>query len=65
VTSSLQNPLSISALQEMMYRYFSANPRIGKNGRVIKAKRLRLTKKFASFRAYMFLKYKLPLEVTS
>ncbi|TVU51227.1 hypothetical protein EJB05_02637, partial [Eragrostis curvula] len=63
VTSSLQNPLSTSTTLDMMYRYFSSNPQIGKNGRVIKAKRLHLTNKFASFRTYMFLKYKLPLEV--
>ncbi|TVU51232.1 hypothetical protein EJB05_02642, partial [Eragrostis curvula] len=39
VTSSLQNPLSTSTTLDMMYRYFSSNPQIGKNGRVIKAKR--------------------------
>ncbi|CAO2173396.1 unnamed protein product [Urochloa humidicola] len=63
VTSSMQNPLSTSATLEMMYQYFSANPQMGKNGRVIKAKRLPLTNKFGSFRTYMFLKYKLPLEM--
>jgi fatty acyl-CoA reductase len=65
VTSSLQNPLSTSTTLDMMYQYFSANPQIGKNGKAIKAKRLLLTNKFESFRACMFLKYKLPLEVRS
>lgn len=65
VTSSLQNPLSTSTTLEMMYSYFSSNPQIEKNGRVIKAKRLLLTNRFGSFRTYMFLKYKLPLEVKS
>ncbi|CAN6357907.1 unnamed protein product [Urochloa humidicola] len=63
VTSSLQNPLSTSAMLDMMYQYFSANPQMGKSGKVIKAKRLRLTKKFESFQTYMFLKYKLPLQM--
>jgi len=63
VTSSLQNPLSTSTTLEMMYRYFSTNPQMGKNGRVIRAKRLPLTNNVGSFRTYMFLKYKLPLEM--
>jgi len=63
VTSSLQNPLSTATTLDIMYRYFSTNPQMGKNGRVIKAKRLLLTHKFECFRTYMFLKYKLPLEV--
>ena len=40
VTSSLQNPLSTATTLDIMYRYFSTNPQMGKNGRVIKAKRL-------------------------
>ncbi|XP_062225393.1 alcohol-forming fatty acyl-CoA reductase-like isoform X2 [Phragmites australis] len=63
VTSSRQNPLSISTAYGIMHRYFSTNPQMGNNGRVIKAKRLLLFKKFGSFRTYMFLKYKLPSEM--
>lgn len=63
VTSSQQNPLSTSAMLDLMYRYFTANPQtMGKNGKVVKTKRLNITNK-TGFRAYMFLKYKLPLEV--
>ncbi|XP_052163126.1 alcohol-forming fatty acyl-CoA reductase-like [Oryza glaberrima] len=63
VTSSQQNPLSTSTMLDLMYRYFTANPQtMGKNGKVVKTKRLNITNK-TGFRAYMFLKYKLPLEV--
>ncbi|GJN13675.1 hypothetical protein PR202_gb00405 [Eleusine coracana subsp. coracana] len=64
VSSSLHNPLSISSAVEMAYNYLSANPQIGKNGRNFKAKRLHLIKRFSIFKAYMFVKYKLPIEVS-
>uniref|UniRef100_A0A0E0KPD3 Fatty acyl-CoA reductase n=1 Tax=Oryza punctata TaxID=4537 RepID=A0A0E0KPD3_ORYPU len=63
VTSAHQNPLPLSLIEESMYEYFHRNPRTTKDGKIIKNKRILVFKRLAYFRAYMTLRYKLPLEM--
>uniref|UniRef100_A0A0D9W3S3 Fatty acyl-CoA reductase n=1 Tax=Leersia perrieri TaxID=77586 RepID=A0A0D9W3S3_9ORYZ len=63
VTSAHQNPLPCSLMEIFMYNYFHKNPRTTKDGKVITNKAVLLFKKFSYFQAYMFLRYKVPLEM--
>uniref|UniRef100_A0A0D9W3S9 Fatty acyl-CoA reductase n=1 Tax=Leersia perrieri TaxID=77586 RepID=A0A0D9W3S9_9ORYZ len=63
VTSAHQNPLPSSLIEISMYNYFHKNPRTTKDGKVIKNKEVLVFKKFSYFQAYMFLRYKVPLEM--
>ncbi|KAI5021261.1 hypothetical protein ZWY2020_055106 [Hordeum vulgare] len=63
VTSGHRNPLNYSNAEESLYEYFRANPRVSKDGRIIKNKRVLLFKKYTHFHLYMILRYKLALEV--
>jgi fatty acyl-CoA reductase len=63
VTSSLHNPASYTVLQETFHRYFINNPPRGKNGEPIRLKKMRFFSTVPRLRAYMIIKYKLPLEV--
>jgi fatty acyl-CoA reductase len=63
VTSSLRNPASYMILHETGHRYFVDNPPRGKNGEPIRLSKMRFFSTVAWLRAYMFIKYKLPLEV--
>jgi fatty acyl-CoA reductase len=63
VTSSLRNPASYTVLQETAHRYFVDNPPQGKNGEPIRLSKMRFFSTVARLRAYMVIKYKLPLEV--
>ncbi|XP_065009217.1 fatty acyl-CoA reductase 3-like [Musa acuminata AAA Group] len=62
VSSSVRNPVQYSTLQQCGFRYFLENPRVGKDGRVIKTKKLPVFRNMFLFRVYMTLRYKLPLE---
>ncbi|XP_047059710.1 fatty acyl-CoA reductase 1-like [Lolium rigidum] len=63
VTSSLRNPASYTILQETAHRYFVDNPPRGKNGEPIRLSKMRFFSTVAWLRAYMVIKYKLPLEM--
>uniref|UniRef100_A0A0E0KPD4 Fatty acyl-CoA reductase n=1 Tax=Oryza punctata TaxID=4537 RepID=A0A0E0KPD4_ORYPU len=63
VTSAHQNPLPLTLIEELLYRYFHINPRVSKDGKIIKNKRVLVFKRLAYFQAYMILRYKLPLEM--
>ncbi|XP_040378986.1 fatty acyl-CoA reductase 3-like [Oryza brachyantha] len=63
VLYNVSSPLHASVVLESMYSSFRTNPRTRANGRIIKNKRIPMFKKFADFRAYMILRYKLPLEL--
>ncbi|XP_072969355.1 fatty acyl-CoA reductase 3-like [Typha angustifolia] len=63
VSSSMRNPVAFSILQLCVYQYFSKHPRTGKNGKTIKTRKVPMFRNLASFRTYMVLRYKLPLEV--
>ncbi|XP_020112859.1 probable fatty acyl-CoA reductase 4 isoform X1 [Ananas comosus] len=63
VGSSMRNPASYSILEQCGYEYFLENPRIGKDGKPTKTKRLPIFRTLGSFQGYMTLRYKLPLEV--
>ncbi|VAI00664.1 unnamed protein product [Triticum turgidum subsp. durum] len=62
VCSALQNPLTGYGLEDACWDYFSIYPRI-QNGKPLKNKRPYVFKRFALFRAYLILVYKLPLEM--
>ncbi|KAJ3691708.1 hypothetical protein LUZ61_020872 [Rhynchospora tenuis] len=63
VSSSLRNPILFRTFEQSGYRYFRENPRVGKNGKTIGFKRVHFFNTIGGFKAYMTLRYKLPLEV--
>ncbi|KAF7081929.1 hypothetical protein CFC21_085832 [Triticum aestivum] len=63
VVSGNRNPLRGSVTVESMYQYFSENPRVTKDGKIVKNKRVLTFKIFANFHLYMIVRYKLPLEM--
>lgn len=63
VSSGLQNPLTGYVLEDACLDYFSIHPRVLENGKTLQNRRPYLFKRFAYFRAYLILVYKLPLEV--
>ncbi|XP_062196773.1 putative fatty acyl-CoA reductase 7 [Phragmites australis] len=64
VTSSLCNPAPYAVLADSVHRYFLHNPpRSGKNGEPVRLSRMRFFRTVPMFRAYMSIKYKLPLEI--
>ncbi|XBJ22539.1 hypothetical protein VPH35_000917 [Triticum aestivum] len=63
VASGLRNPVHYSVTEESLYEYFNRNPRVTKDGRIVKNKRTLLFKKYTHFHLYMILRYKLPLEM--
>jgi fatty acyl-CoA reductase len=63
VSSALRNPLTGQVFEDACWDYFSVHPRVLENGKPLQNRRPYLFKKFAYFRAYLTLMYKLPLEV--
>ncbi|RWV89596.1 hypothetical protein GW17_00048249 [Ensete ventricosum] len=64
MSSSVRNPMTYSILEQSAYRYFLENPRVGKDGRIIKTRRVPVFRNMTGFRIYMTLRYKLPLGVS-
>lgn len=63
VGSSLRNPMKLCTLKELIFKYFTRNPWIGKNGKSIKVGKVIMFSSMARFRAYMAIRYRLPLKV--
>lgn len=63
VSSALQNPLTGYVFEDACWDYFSIHPRVLENGKPLQNRRPYLFKRFAYFRAYLMLVYKLPLEM--
>ncbi|URE32455.1 fatty acyl-CoA reductase [Musa troglodytarum] len=63
MSSSVRNPVTYATLEHCGFRYFLANPRVGRDGSVMPTKKLRFIKSMVVFRVFMTLRYKLPLEV--
>lgn len=63
VSSSLRNPAPYAVLYRTGLRYFTENPRVGKNGQVVRTRKVHFFSTIASFRIYMVVKYRLPLEM--
>ncbi|RCV30482.1 hypothetical protein SETIT_6G098600v2 [Setaria italica] len=64
LTSSLRNPAPYAVLAESGHRYFLHNPpRSGKNGEPVRLSRMRFFRTLPGFRAYMAVKFRLPLEI--
>ncbi|OEL38186.1 putative fatty acyl-CoA reductase 4 [Dichanthelium oligosanthes] len=62
-TSSLRNPAPYAVLYRTGIRYFSANPRVGSDGRPVRTRQVHFFATIAAFTAYMVLRYRLPLEL--
>nr|CAB3456552.1 unnamed protein product [Digitaria exilis] len=62
-TSSLRNPAPYAVLYRTGLRYFSDFPRVGPDGRPVRARRVHFFATVAAFTAYMVLRYRLPLEL--
>jgi fatty acyl-CoA reductase len=66
LTSSLRNPAPYAILAESAHRYFLQNPpRSEKNGEPVRLSRMRFFRTLPGFRAYMAVRFRLPLEVRS
>ncbi|KAH0996837.1 hypothetical protein GBA52_020701 [Prunus armeniaca] len=62
VGSSLRNPINFLNIHSFMFRYFTKNPWINKDGKPVKVGKLKLFKTTATFRMYMQVRFMLPLE---
>ncbi|KAL6838428.1 hypothetical protein ACP4OV_031673 [Aristida adscensionis] len=62
-TSSLRNPAAYAVLYRTGLGYFEAHPRVGKDGRPVRTRKVRFFATVAAFRLYMVLTYRLPLEL--
>ncbi|PUZ50620.1 hypothetical protein GQ55_6G072100 [Panicum hallii var. hallii] len=64
VTSSLRNPAPYAVLVDSGGRYFLHNPPCSKkNGEPVRLSRMRFFRTLPRFRAYMAVKFRLPLEI--
>jgi fatty acyl-CoA reductase len=63
VGSSWRNPIKFSSLRNIIFRYFTEHPLVSKNGESIKVDRGIVLSSMAIFRAYMTIRYVLPLKV--
>ncbi|XP_042415574.1 probable fatty acyl-CoA reductase 4 isoform X2 [Zingiber officinale] len=63
VGSSVRNPVAFSLIEQCGFRYFLENPRVTKSGKTRKTKRMPVFKNMFFFRAFMALRFKLPLEL--
>ncbi|BAS88737.1 fatty acyl-CoA reductase 1 [Oryza sativa Japonica Group] len=63
VTSSHQNPVPLSLIEESLYKYFHKNPRTSKDGKAIQNEKILTFNRLVYFQAYMILRYKVPLEM--
>ncbi|XP_042410885.1 probable fatty acyl-CoA reductase 4 [Zingiber officinale] len=63
VGSSVRNPVAFSLIEQCGFRYFLENPRVTKSGKMRKTKRMPVFKNMFFFRAFMALRFKLPLEL--
>lgn len=61
--SSGENPMPCSLLKDELYNYFSKNPCVSKDGKLIHVKELFFLESMSSFRLYMLQRYKVPLQV--
>uniref|UniRef100_A0A0E0GZH5 Fatty acyl-CoA reductase n=1 Tax=Oryza nivara TaxID=4536 RepID=A0A0E0GZH5_ORYNI len=59
VTSSHQNPLPLSLIEESLYKYFHKNPRTSKDGKTIQNEKILTFNRLVYFQAYMILRYKM------
>lgn len=65
VSSGVRNPVTYAAIEQCGWRYFLENPRVGKDGKIMKTKRITVFRTLYGFHAYVTLRYRLPLEVST
>ncbi|XP_059429003.1 fatty acyl-CoA reductase 3-like [Corylus avellana] len=63
VGSSWRNPIKFSSFRNVVVRYFAENPLVSKNGKSISVGKVTVLSSMASFRAYMAIRYIIPLKV--
>eukprot|EP00253_Pinus_taeda_P019480 PITA_19480 len=59
VASSVENPLPCSLLKDEAYNYFSRNPCVSNDGKLIHVKEVCFLESMSSFRLYMLQRYKM------
>ncbi|KAG9455057.1 hypothetical protein H6P81_007961 [Aristolochia fimbriata] len=62
IGSSVRNPVQYSTMETCSIRYFTARPQIGSDGKPIIPREVPVFTDMESFRRYMTLRYKLPLQ---
>ncbi|KAE8037465.1 hypothetical protein FH972_010052 [Carpinus fangiana] len=63
VGSSWRNPIKFSRFRNVIVRYFAENPLFSNNGKSIRVENVTVLSSMASFRAYMAIRYLMPLKV--
>ncbi|KAE8037462.1 hypothetical protein FH972_010049 [Carpinus fangiana] len=63
VGSSWRNPIKFSSFRNIIFQYFTEHPLVSKNGESIKVDKGIVLSSMAIFRAYMAIRYVLPLKV--
>lgn len=63
VGSSLRNPMKNAKFPELAYRYFSTNPWINKEGKVVRVGNIEILSSMRSFHRYMTIRYLISLKV--
>lgn len=65
VGSSLRNPLNFFQMHNFIFRYFTKNPWLNKDGMPVIVTKGTVLTTMAAFRMYMNIRYMLPLKVCS
>ncbi|GLJ37414.1 hypothetical protein SUGI_0760030 [Cryptomeria japonica] len=63
VASSNMNPLKYNVIVDASYNYFSAHPCTSRNGRIVRVKKLQSLESMSTFKLYMTLYNRIPLQV--
>ena len=63
--SSVVNPVMYLNLRDYSVRYFTEKPWINRDGKPVKVGKFTILRNMDSFRKYMYIRYLLPLKVTS
>ncbi|KAH9309274.1 hypothetical protein KI387_037185, partial [Taxus chinensis] len=61
--SSVANPLHYSVVADSTYIYFLTNPWTAKDGKTVRVKKPHFLDSMSSFKLYMTLRYKIPLQI--
>ncbi|GLT44493.1 hypothetical protein SLA2020_183850 [Shorea laevis] len=62
IGSSLRNPLKFSSVRDFTTRYFTKNPWINKNGKLVKTGKVTMLSSMPTFLCYMRIRFLLPLK---
>ncbi|KAH9309272.1 hypothetical protein KI387_037183, partial [Taxus chinensis] len=63
VASSVANPLNYNIVVDATYNYFKSHPCTAKNGKIVRVKEPHFLESMSSFKRFMTLHYKIPLQL--